>query len=135
MQHTVDSCSSLSWQTLLDSISPSFLLVQTIKPFHNFEHSSHVFLSVTKLLTRIVNPIEAANMKASEHAALHESTFGITSDPLTQLAVVMTALVHDVDHPGVPNSVLVKEKSPLALQYDGKSVAGEYYHAFGPMNI
>jgi hypothetical protein len=32
-------------------------------------------------------------------------------------------LIHDVDHRGVPNSQLVKEKTPLAEFYKGKSVA------------
>jgi hypothetical protein len=42
---------------------------------------------------------------------------------LTQFACVFTALIHDVDHPGVPNTQLVKENSPLAVTYQGKSVA------------
>ena len=54
---------------------------------------------------------------------LHDHTFGITSDPLTQFACVMSALIHDADHAGVPNSTLVKEKHPLASKYQNKSVA------------
>jgi hypothetical protein len=34
-----------------------------------------------------------------------------------------SALIHDLDHQGIPNMVLVQEKSPLALQYNNKSVA------------
>ena len=36
---------------------------------------------------------------------------------------VFSALVHDLDHLGVPNTVLVSENSPLAKKYKGKSVA------------
>merc|ERR1712157_548921 len=54
---------------------------------------------------------------------LHDHTYGITSDPLTQFAVVMSALIHDVDHTGVPNTQLVKEKASVALFYNNKSVA------------
>ena len=50
-------------------------------------------------------------------------SYGITSDPLTQFACVFSALIHDVDHPGVPNSQLVKEGSKIAAVYKGKSVA------------
>ena len=48
---------------------------------------------------------------------------GITSDPLTQFACILSALIHDADHPGVPNSTLVKEDHPLASKYSNKSVA------------
>ena len=51
------------------------------------------------------------------------STFGISSDPLAQLAVVFAALVHDVDHTGVPNTILIGEKPELGAKYNNKSVA------------
>jgi hypothetical protein len=68
-------------------------------PFHNFEHASHVCMSVAKLLGRIVAPDQVFDQdKASgdDHAiasALHDHTFGITSDPLTQFACVFAALI------------------------------------------
>ena len=40
-----------------------------------------------------------------------------TSDPLTQFAVVFSAVIHDADHPGVPNAQLVKEKTRNAQFY------------------
>jgi hypothetical protein len=36
---------------------------------------------------------------------------------------VFSALIHDVDHSGVPNAQLVKEKAPVATLYHSKSVA------------
>lgn len=96
-------------------------------PFHNFEHASHVTMSVTKLLSRIVAPDDILtkeddnDQKMSKN--LHDHTFGITSDPLTQLAVVMAALIHDVDHTGVGNAQLVKEECEIASIYKNKSVA------------
>jgi hypothetical protein len=38
-------------------------------------------------------------------------------DPLTQFAVVLTALIHDVDHPGISNYQLAAEGHPLASMY------------------
>jgi hypothetical protein len=66
-------------------------------PFHNFEHASHVTMSVTKLLSRIVAPAEIEHdAKLVETGkALHDHTYGITSDPLTQFACVYSALIHD----------------------------------------
>jgi class 3 adenylate cyclase len=97
-------------------------------PFHNFEHASHVTMSVVKLLSRIVAPVDVVvsdgkNQKRSIASKLHDHTYGITSDPLTQFACVFSALIHDVDHSGVPNVQLVKENSKIAKFYQGRSVA------------
>ena len=100
--------------------------------FHNFAHANHVTKSVTKLLSRIVAP----DVEEMENKSLHDHTYGITSDPLTRFAVVFSALIHDVDHTGVSNAQLVKERAQLALEYKNKSVAeqnsvdvawGEYF--------
>jgi hypothetical protein len=96
--------------------------------FHSFDHASHVTMSVTKLLSRVVTPdmIDYTDMKYKTKAGsskLHEYTFGITSDPLTQFSVAFSALIHDVDHPGVPNSQLVKERADIATTYRNQSVA------------
>ena len=80
--------------------------------FHNFEHASHVTASVRKLLTRIVNADRATAASTTKNALDRQSnaelvdltgnSYGITSDPLTQFAVVFSAVIHDADHPGVP---------------------------------
>eukprot|EP00980_Cylindrotheca_fusiformis_P014464 scaffold3861_cov112-Cylindrotheca_fusiformis.AAC.1 len=96
--------------------------------FHNFEHASHVTASVKKLLARIVNISEGNVLVAStpiesvDLVNLAGHSYGITSDPLTQFAVVFSAIIHDVDHPGVPNTQLVKENSRCAQIYK-KSIA------------
>eukprot|EP00980_Cylindrotheca_fusiformis_P017448 scaffold5439_cov132-Cylindrotheca_fusiformis.AAC.7 len=88
--------------------------------FHSFEHASHVTMSVTKLLGRIVAPDIDGSTDARN---LHDHTYGITSDPLTQFAVVLSALLHDVDHSGVSNAQLVEEGVDIAKLYHNKSVA------------
>jgi hypothetical protein len=97
-------------------------------PFHSFDHASHVTMSVTKLLSRVVTPdtIDYTDMKYKTKAGsskLHEYTFGITSDPLTQFSVAFSGLIHDVDHQGVPNGQLVKEGADIAKLYRNQSVA------------
>eukprot|EP00980_Cylindrotheca_fusiformis_P000322 scaffold78_cov96-Cylindrotheca_fusiformis.AAC.1 len=115
-------------------------------PFHNFEHASHVTASVKKLLTRIVNVDDGHGLRTSTEevdvADMAGHSYGITSDPLTQFSVVFSAIIHDMDHPGVTNAQLVKEKTRNA-QIFKKSVAeqnsvelawgmlmGEEYKAF-----
>ena len=72
-----------------------------------------------KLLGRIVVP----DIMSEDARDLHDHTYGITSDPLTQFAVVLSAMLHDVDHPGVPNTTLVNEDNGIAARYKNKSVA------------
>lgn len=91
-------------------------------PFHNFEHASHVAMSVTKLLSRINAPVENEFCK-EENMTLHDHTYGVTSDPLTFFCCILCALIHDVDHQGVPNAQLVKENTACAQHYKGRSVA------------
>eukprot|EP00980_Cylindrotheca_fusiformis_P007044 scaffold1479_cov127-Cylindrotheca_fusiformis.AAC.3 len=105
-------------------------------PFHNFHHASHVTASVKKLLTRIVKVGEGNGLAVSSSSyqtdtinddenlvdLLAGHSYGITSDPLTQFAVLFSAIIHDVDHPGVPNAQLVKENTRNAQIYK-KSVA------------
>jgi class 3 adenylate cyclase len=86
-------------------------------PFHNFEHASHVTMSVTKLLSRVVTTDDVTENQG------HGFTNTIASDALTQLAIVFSALIHDVDHTGLPNARLVADEAPVAIMYDSKSVA------------
>mmetsp|Transcript_5697 Transcript_5697/g.16490 ORF Transcript_5697/g.16490 Transcript_5697/m.16490 type:complete len:652 (+) Transcript_5697:160-2115(+) len=87
-------------------------------PFHNFEHASHVTLCANKLLNRLINSDEYETEED-----LHNATFGISSDPLTHFAIVFGALIHDVDHTGLPNAQLVKDGHPLAAKFKNRSVA------------
>ena len=86
-------------------------------------------MAVTKYMNRIIAASEVDlgqaedRHRSSTQMALHDHTYGITSDPLTQFACVFSALIHDVDHPGVPNSQLIKENERLASVYKSRSVA------------
>ena len=63
--------------------------------FHNFEHASHVTMSVCKLLSRIIMPSDVVyeideGTKKNEKklsgeiaSTLHDHTYGITSDPVS----------------------------------------------------
>lgn len=97
--------------------------------FHSFEHASHVTMSAQKLINKVIlrnsQEIRAETevVKKSEEVDLFFSTYGISADPLAQFAVVFAALVHDVEHTGVPNVQLITENTILAEKYKNKSVA------------
>lgn len=80
--------------------------------YHNWEHAYHVVISAHKLL----------DMMLSLNQHIHCRTFGLKRDPLAQLALVFSALVHDVEHQGITNQQLVLESDPLAMQYNDQSV-------------
>jgi hypothetical protein len=85
-------------------------------------------MSVSKLLKRIVTPdlASASNdtRASSEMAAeIHNFTYGLTSDPMASFAILFSALIHDVDHPGVSNVQLAKEEPSMGELYRNKSVA------------
>ncbi|KAG7341915.1 GAF and PAS/PAC sensor-containing adenylate/guanylate cyclase [Nitzschia inconspicua] len=88
-------------------------------PFHNFEHASHVLNSVQKLLKRVI----LAEQERVDSATSDSYATNIASDPLTQFSIVFSALIHDVDHSGVPNGQLIKEEAHVATLYNNKSVA------------
>lgn len=75
-------------------------------------------MSSQKLLQRVISAD-----KNGESATIIEHASIIASDPLTQFAIVFAALIHDVDHTGVPNSQLVREKAHVAALYKNRSIA------------
>jgi class 3 adenylate cyclase len=102
-------------------------------PFHNFEHASHVIMSATKLMKRIMSPegidwdlrgISDDNERRIAIARqVHEVTYGLSSDPLMQFSVVFSALVHDVDHTGMTNKELIDAGDPAVQTYRNKCIA------------
>ena len=83
--------------------------------FHNFEHAMHVTASTHKLLSRLENAEEKDGC----------DSFGVATDPLVHFTLVFAALIHDVDHPGVPNTQLVKENTRHAQIYK-ESIAEQH---------
>jgi hypothetical protein len=81
-------------------------------------------MSASKLLSRILRPkLSSASGTCDKQQRIHDHTYGITSDPLTQFACMFSALIHDAEHDGVPNAQLVKEETALAARYKNQSVA------------
>lgn len=85
--------------------------------FHDFAHASHATMGVVKLLSSLVKA------KPDEGSDVQNASYLIASNPLVQFAIVLSVICHDVDHPGVPNTILLSEKSRMASVYGYKSVA------------
>jgi hypothetical protein len=65
-------------------------------------------------------PGNSTHLSDEEH---HAATFGIASDPLMHFVIVLSALVHDVGHPGLTNDELVTSNHTLSREYGLRSIA------------
>jgi hypothetical protein len=102
--------------------------MQDENAFHNFEHASHVTMSVVKLLSMIgssdqYDTVVTDTTIVDDARNPIDTTLGLQSDPLFHFACLFAAIIHDVDHCGVPNTQLMKENPGLASIYGLKSVA------------
>ncbi|KAL8272310.1 hypothetical protein Esti_003764 [Eimeria stiedai] len=82
----------------------------TDNPYHNFYHAIHVTQMCWLFLTRY----------SCKNALSHTE----------QLGLLLAALAHDVDHPGVNNRTLCEEQHPLAIMYNDKAVLENHHAAF-----
>ena len=77
-------------------------------------------MGAAKMLSRVV-VVDANNKAVNDDKEGFRKD--ITADGLLQFAIVFAALIHDVDHSGLPNAALVSQNAPVAIKYHGKSVA------------
>jgi hypothetical protein len=81
-------------------------------------------MSVNKLLMRVVTPdVDVEHVEGDVASKLYDYTHGINSDPITILAIIFSAVIHDLDHRGVSNTQLIHEEPEMGKMYNGKSVA------------
>lgn len=86
--------------------------------FHSFEHASHVMMSAIKLVSMI--------KQQSSYEKHIVSIEGTIYDPWFHFAIGLAALLHDVDHKGVPNRKLAAEQDPLSIQYGAEKYMSSY---------
>ncbi|GKY91563.1 hypothetical protein MPSEU_000128200 [Mayamaea pseudoterrestris] len=79
--------------------------------FNNFERASQMLLAVTKFVARVD---EKAMLGAGKH---------FSHDPLAVFACAFSAIVRDIDHPGVSNKVLAQENEKMSKHFRNTSIA------------
>jgi hypothetical protein len=86
-------------------------------PYHSIEHAYHVLVSTNKLIDLMLSKSKKKNHKGPV-PPLPPPTFGLRNDPLALLALIFAALIHDVEHQGIPNRQLSLENDRLAILYN-----------------
>lgn len=102
-------------------------------PYHNHEHCYHVVLSACKLLDLFL--LVDGTKTTNGHKRGGPPCYGLRNDPLLLLALAFAALIHDVEHQGIPNRQLSQEKDRLAVLYNDQSIAENWslYVAFSEL--
>lgn len=83
-------------------------------PYHSFKHCYHVTISTNKLIDMILHRVPGEG---------RPMTYGFRDDPLMQFSLLFAALIHDVQHQGIPNRQLANEDDILAVKYNDQSIA------------
>ena len=95
--------------------------------YHNFRHACDVVQATFLFLTSIgIIPVFP---EAREPPVVHKSPVAHLLAPIHALTLVVSAMGHDVGHPGVNNIFLVKLNAPLAQLYNDRSVLESFHCA------
>lgn len=99
-------------------------------PYHNFRHvvdvlqaTFHSLVSIGALAPYPVGPDSAHDPPANS------SPISSLLGPFEGLTLLVTAIGHDVGHPGVNNGFLVNLNAPLAQLYNDRSVLESFHCA------
>jgi 3',5'-cyclic-nucleotide phosphodiesterase len=96
-------------------------------PYHNFRHVVDVLQAIFHFLLELgrLPPYPDSN-KTSE---IPLSPIAALIRPFDALTLLITAIGHDVGHPGVNNAFLVTLNAPLAQLYNDRSVLESFHCA------
>ncbi|KAK1751784.1 3',5'-cyclic-nucleotide phosphodiesterase regA [Echria macrotheca] len=98
-------------------------------PYHNFRHVVDVLQATFHFLIRIgaLSPYPSASGPPVEQST--KSPMATLLKPFDALTLLITAIGHDVGHPGVNNGFLVTLNAPLAQLYNDRSVLESFHCA------
>ncbi|CCU82746.1 high affinity cAMP phosphodiesterase/cyclic-nucleotide phosphodiesterase [Blumeria hordei DH14] len=99
----------------------------TFVPYHNFRHVVDVLQACFFFLLELrkIPPYHGSN----NFPRARSSPLADSIKPLDALTLLITAVGHDVGHPGVNNAFLVSLNAPLAQLYNDRSVLESFHCA------
>ena len=104
-------------------------------PYHNFRHVIDVLQAVFYFLVQLgtlpAYPPDPIATLSEASASDAQQTYPIPAllGPFDALTLLITAIGHDVGHPGVNNAFLVTLNAPLAQLYNDRSVLESFHCA------
>ncbi|TDZ49908.1 3',5'-cyclic-nucleotide phosphodiesterase 2 [Colletotrichum trifolii] len=100
-------------------------------PYHNFRHVVDVLQATFHFLVRIgtLAPYPKPAMSDALPELPSKSPMASILHPFEGLTLLITAIGHDVGHPGVNNGFLVTLNAPLAQLYNDRSVLESFHCA------
>ncbi|KAF4468186.1 hypothetical protein FALBO_4918 [Fusarium albosuccineum] len=97
-------------------------------PYHNFRHVVDVLQATFHFLVRI-GALSPYPSSAEPKPAPEKSPMASLITPFEALTLLITAIGHDVGHPGVNNGFLITLNAPLAQLYNDRSVLESFHCA------
>lgn len=97
--------------------------------YHNFRHVVDVMQAIFYFLIQLgtLPPFPASSVQSGVNREI--SPIAALLKPFDALTLLITAIGHDVGHPGVNNAFLVALNAPLAQLYNDKSVLEAFHCA------
>ncbi|XP_007943312.2 high affinity cAMP-specific and IBMX-insensitive 3',5'-cyclic phosphodiesterase 8A [Orycteropus afer afer] len=102
------NCSESTLRSWLQIIETNY---HSSNPYHNSTHAADVLHATAYFLSR--------------------ERIKQTLDPVDEVAALLAATIHDVDHPGRTNSFLCNAESELAILYNDTAVLESHHAALG----
>lgn len=96
--------------------------------YHNFRHVVDVLQALFHFLVQI-GTLPPYIAESSQNKSLSRSPIAQLLKPFDALTLLISAIGHDVGHPGVNNAFLVALNAPLAQLYNDRSVLESFHCA------
>jgi 3'5'-cyclic nucleotide phosphodiesterase len=115
-------------ETQIHDFVSTIAVMYNVNAFHNFHHANHVVVSTLTLLRKLKSSSDSTKTNAREEVnhtvnTKRDDRDFLLFDPMIEFALVFAAMIHDVDHQGISNRMLIQESTPIAKKYENKSVA------------
>ncbi|KAK8048656.1 3'5'-cyclic nucleotide phosphodiesterase [Apiospora phragmitis] len=101
----------------------------TFVPYHNFRHAVDVLQATFNFLGRIGALPPYPLQSGADVTPTPKSPLAALLKPFEALTLLISAIGHDVGHPGVNNGFLVVLNAPLAQLYNDRSVLESFHCA------